>query len=290
MSLTVLLVLASCKGGDEGPAAKPSAADAGEVAIAVDVAVATRGRLARAATTTGVVQAAKQASLRAETGGRVVEVKVEDGMRVAKGDLLVRIDDTRQSIAVAGAKAQLAAVREDLAYAKKELERKQRLSEKGSIASAALDAAEYQKAKAEAGVATADANLRSARRSLADTRVYAPFDGIASSVMIDVGDTTAPGAPLADIFDLAQVEVRVGLAGLDPRAGVGHVLEVLCADVGADRDDHSTHVERVGGLRGGDGLGLAFVGVGLLAGIGLAVGGEDDHDLVAWVLRLMLDG
>jgi multidrug efflux system membrane fusion protein len=227
------MLLAGCKGGEEGPAPKPSPADAGEVAISVDVAVARRGQIARAASTTGVVQAAKQASLRAETGGRVAKVEVEDGQLVNEGALLLRIDDTRQTIAVAGAKAQLAAMKEDLAFAEKELERKRRLAEKGSIASAALDAAEYQKAKAEAGVASADANLRSARRSLADTRVVAPFEGIASSVMVDLGDTTAPGAPLLELFDLSQIELRVGLAG-DELAGleVGSKATIRVEDLG----------------------------------------------------------
>lgn len=225
--------LAACKGDGVGPAPRPSAAAAGEVAIAVDVAVARRGRIAHAASTTGVVSAVRQASLRAETGGRVSEVRVEDGATVSAGDLLIRIDDTRQSIAVAGARAQLTAVSEDLSYAEKELARKRRLAEKGSIASAALDAAEYQRAKAQAGVATAEANLRSARRALADTKVSAPFDGIASNVMVDVGDTTAPGAPLAEVFDLARIKVRIGLAG-DELVGlsVGAAAGIRIEDLG----------------------------------------------------------
>jgi RND family efflux transporter MFP subunit len=240
VALFVWAGLSSCKDRDARPDAAPSAAAAGEVAIAVELAVAKRGRIARSASTTGIVQAARQASLRAETGGRVVELVVEDGQRVSQGDLLVRIDDTRQHIGVAAARAQLSAVKEDLAFAEKELARKEGLAKSGSIAAAVLDAATYQKAKAEAGVASAEANLRSARRQLVDTRVVAPFDGVVSALMVDAGDTTAPGAPLISVYDLSEVKVRVGLAG-DELAGL---------EVGSQSN---IRVEDLGGLeRGGE--------------------------------------
>jgi hypothetical protein len=62
-------------------------------------------------------------------------------------------------------------------------------------------------------------------------------------------------------------------------AGVGHVLQVRVADVGADADDEGLDAGRERGLCGGDGLGLTILGIGLRAGVGLAVGRE--HDVLA---------
>jgi membrane fusion protein (multidrug efflux system) len=210
-------VVATAPAGCEAEAEAPPPSDAvpnpGDGAIRIDVAAARLGRLEREVTATGMTSPWRDANLRAETGGRVLEVTVDNGDEVVAGALLVRIDGSRQQLAISGASARVEALEQDVELARTELERKQGLVNKGSLPAAQLDAAEHTLERAEAALDGAQADLGSARRSSRDARLSAPIDGVVTRRIVDVGDTVAPGAPLLDLVDLAKIRVRVGLAG-----------------------------------------------------------------------------
>lgn len=203
----------ACQADGEAPAPSVPVSDPGEGAIRIDAARARLGRLERRVTATGMTSPWRDANLRAEVGGRVLEVAIDNGDVVAAGDLLVRIDGSRQQLAISGASARVDALEQDVALAQTELERKQGLVNKGSLPAAQLDAAEHTLERAQAALEGAQADLGSARRSSRDARLSAPIDGVVTRRIVDVGDTVAPGAPLLDLVDLAKIRVRVGLAG-----------------------------------------------------------------------------
>jgi RND family efflux transporter MFP subunit len=221
-----------CKEVGEAPAPSVAVPDPGDGAIRVDVAVARLGRLERQVTATGMTSAWRDANLRSEVGGRVLEVRVDNGDVVEAGALLVRVDASRQQLAVSGASARVAALEQDVALARTDLERKRGLAAKGSLPTAQLDTAEHNLERAEAALSGAQADLGSARRSSKDARLSAPIDGIVTHRLVDVGDTVAPGTPLLDLVDLSRIRVRVGLAGneiarLDQHAEARVIIEDL---------------------------------------------------------------
>lgn len=221
-----------CKDDEVAPAPSEAVPDPGLGAIRVEAATARVGVLSRELTATGMTSAWRDANLRAEAGGRVIELKVDNGDTVEAGDLLVRIDGSRQRLAVSGASARVTALEHDVELARTDLERKQALVAKGSLPQAQLDAAQHALDRAEAALDGAEADLGSARRSKKDARLAAPIAGIVTRRMIDEGDTIAPGAPLLDLVDLDKIRVRVGLAGseiagLDPELEATVVIEDL---------------------------------------------------------------
>lgn len=123
-----------------------------------------------------------------EVGGRIVEVLVAEGDHVEAGDLLFRLDPEPYQLqmqeaaaAIAGAQASLtalqndtdlvgvdiAAAREDIAYAESRLERQRALWERGFTTRSDLDAAEHQVAQAREALRQAEARQREARARLA---------------------------------------------------------------------------------------------------------------------------
>jgi membrane fusion protein, multidrug efflux system len=123
-----------------------------------------------------------------EVGGRIVEVMVAEGDHVEAGDLLFRLDPEPYQLqmqeaaaAIAGAQASLtalqndtdlvgvdiAAAREDIAYAESRLERQRALWERGFTTRSDLDAAEHQVAQAREALRQAEARQREARARLA---------------------------------------------------------------------------------------------------------------------------
>ncbi|MFO7562523.1 MAG: efflux RND transporter periplasmic adaptor subunit [Enhygromyxa sp.] len=225
----------ACQTEGEAPAPSTPIPDPGEGAIRIDAAEAQLGRLERRVTATGMTSPWRDANLRAEVGGRVLEVAIDNGDVVEAGDLLVRIDGSRQQLAISGASARVDALEQDLALAQTELERKQALVDKGSLPTAQLDAARHNVERAQAGLSGAKADLGSARRSSRDARLSAPIDGIVTRRIVDVGDTVAPGSPLLDLVDLSKIRVRVGLAGNEiARLDQQSEAQVFIEDLGGE--------------------------------------------------------
>lgn len=211
--LAVAAAVVGCTGKGEAPAPDQPVRDPGEAAIRVDTSQARVGRLEREVTATGITSPWQETNLRAEAGGRVLSVSVDNGDVVEVGDALLKIDGSRQRLAVSGASAQVDALERDVELARSDAERKRALAQKGSLPAAQLEAADNRLERAEAALAGAKANLGSARRSTRDTRITAPIAGIVARRVVDQGDVIGPGTPLLDVVDLSKVRVQVGLAG-----------------------------------------------------------------------------
>lgn len=236
--LAALLLAAGCKEADVAPAPSEPVLDPGAGAIRVEAAAARLGVLERGMTATGMTAPWRESNLRAEVGGRVLEVAVDNGDRIAAGDALLKIDGSRQRIAVSGASARVDALEQDVELARTDFDRKQALVAKGSLPSAQLDAARHAVERAEAALEAARADLGGARRSSKDTHLTAPIDGLVTRRLVDVGDTLAPGAPLLDLVDLTKIRVHVGLAGseigrLDTQAEARVRIEDLGGELAA---------------------------------------------------------
>ncbi len=203
----------ACAREDVAPPPEQALPDPGLGAIRVEVGEARLGRIDRPLTATGMTAPWREANLRAEVGGRVLELEVDNGDVVAVGDRLLKVDGSRQRLAVSGANARVDALEQDLEFARSELERKQALVAKGSLPAAQLDAAQLLVDRAESAIEGARIEVGAARRSSKDTHVEAPIAGVVARRLVDLGDTIGPGAPLLDIVDLAQIRVRIGLSG-----------------------------------------------------------------------------
>ena len=83
------------------------------------------------------------------------------------------------------------------------------------------------KQAASAQLSAATAQMREARKRLADCQLRAPISGFIGMRQIEVGDTVAPGVPVFSVVDLDPVKVRVGI----PEAEVGKVREGARAEV-----------------------------------------------------------
>lgn len=226
----------ACAREDVAPPPEQALPDPGLGAIRVEAGTARLGRIDRPLTATGMTAPWREANLRAEVGGRVLALEVDNGDLVAPGDRLLEVDGSRQRIAISGAGARIDALEQDLEFARDDLERKQGLFAKGSLPKVQLDASQLLVDRAESAIAGARIELGAARRSSKDTHVEAPIAGVVARRLVDLGDTIGPGAPLLDIVDLAKIRVRIGLSGseigrLDQQAPAELRIEDLGGEV-----------------------------------------------------------
>lgn len=146
----------------------------------------------------GTVRAKLHARLEAKLSGGILEMRAVSGQSVKAGELLVRLDaqEIRARLDQALATQQQAA--SDLARFRALLPRQ------------AATQAEFDAVQARARVA--DAALIEAQTMLGYTEVAAPFDGVITRKLADVGDLAAPGKPLLDIEDATHLRLEADIS------------------------------------------------------------------------------
>jgi membrane fusion protein (multidrug efflux system) len=145
----------------------------------------------------GTIEEVSGTSLSFSVGGMVKQVLVDEGQRVSKGQLLAVVDDeTTRSAHTAALSARQQA--ED-AY-----RRMKQLHDNGSLP-------EIQWVEVESKLRQAVSSEQIARKSLHDTRLYAPFAGVIGQKSIDVGQNAIPGMQTFKLVNINRVKVKISI-------------------------------------------------------------------------------
>jgi RND family efflux transporter MFP subunit len=197
----LVLPLAAC--GRDGTAADAKAENAPTVLTVgpENVAIVQRGLLSSGPAISGALTPEREATIRAETGGSLVQTYVDQGSRVSKGQLLGRIDASAIEDQYLSARSAVTAAQSSADNAKRELERTERLFSAGAIAQRDLDQARNANTAAQSQLADAKARLANAAKQLAYTKIEAPFSGIVSLRSASAGDVVSPGTALFTVVD-----------------------------------------------------------------------------------------
>lgn len=116
-------------------------------------------------------------ALRAGVGGEVVNVNVEQGEQVAKGQLLLKLGDRVQASQLKAAEAALVYLSFKLQLAEENYERQQELYDEGSLSTVELQLIELGVLHDKSVVASARAVVDEVKQNLAYTQIIAPADG-----------------------------------------------------------------------------------------------------------------
>lgn len=193
------------------PASAPGGGGAGPVAV--EVAAVKAEAAVEAAQAVGSLRALQTTVLRPEVAGRIVRLNVADGQRVAKGQVLVQLEDAVQQAQLAQAQAQAAA-------ADSQVRRQQELLAQGFVSASAVE-------QATTAAQVAQAQVQLARAQLLRYQVRAPFGGVAGIRLVSLGDYVKEGADLLSLEDAshlwADFRVPEQLAG---RLRVGQAVQL----------------------------------------------------------------
>jgi len=155
----------------------------------------------------GIVEAVRQSTVAAQIAGRIVELRADAGDRVAKGQVLARIDEREAAQVVASNEAQIARATADLANAKANLDRNRKLLERQYISQAAVDRSQAEHDAALAALAAAKAGTGAAAAARSYTLIAAPFAGVIAERSVALGEMAQPGRALFTLFDPAELRV-----------------------------------------------------------------------------------
>jgi len=185
--MTLATLLVACSDGGEPPAFPPP-----EVSVATPV----QRSVTEWDEYSGRVEAIDAVEIRPRVGGYLAGVHFEEGMPVAKGDLLFTIDDREYRAAAASARADLARAESRLALARQELARSESLIAARAVSQGELEARQGELSQAEADRLAARARLDQAELTLGFTRITAPISGRTGAAMIKPGNLLAPDQSL----------------------------------------------------------------------------------------------
>jgi membrane fusion protein, macrolide-specific efflux system len=171
---------------------------------------------------TGKVEPQEQIEVKSKVAGQVLEVPIDEGALVKKGQLLLELDPIDYQRDVARAQAEVSQAKIALEYAQLNHDRKKRGLQDRGVAQIDVDfAANEVKAKSVA-VEGAQIALETARDRLRYTRVVSPIDGTVLELGIEKGEVVTPGVqqtfegrPLLTVGDLSTLIVRCELNQID---------------------------------------------------------------------------
>lgn len=144
-----------------------------------------------------VVEAVQQTTVGAQVAGRILEVRADAGQRVAKGEVLMRIDAREASEAARAAEAQFA-------VAKLNYERQQQLLARKFVSQAAVD-------RAKADFDAAAAQRAAAGASQSHATIVAPMAGVIARRHAELGDMAMPGVPLFTLYQPGSLRVTASV-------------------------------------------------------------------------------
>lgn len=200
--LAVASALVACSKQGKDP--KDAKADTKAVQLQVapeDLLTVQGSSLASGPVITGSIQPERKADLRAEVSAVVLQVLKENGERVKRGDVLVKLDETAIRDSLGSAEASARAASQALEQAERQFERLKTLRASGMTSVQALDDAEVRRNSAQSEVAASRTRAALARQQLQRTLVRAPFDGVVSERKVSAGDTAAIGKELLKVID-----------------------------------------------------------------------------------------
>jgi RND family efflux transporter MFP subunit len=159
----------------------------------------------------GEVRPRYESRLGFRVGGKIVERRVDVGVNVKDGQVLMRLDPQDLRLAEAQARATLRAAETERDLAQADYKRHQNLRAQNFVSQAVLDAKQAALRAAQANVDAARAASRGQSNQAGYANLEADADGVVTAVDAEVGQVVAAGAPVVRVARTDEKEVVIGI-------------------------------------------------------------------------------
>jgi membrane fusion protein (multidrug efflux system) len=186
MRIAILLVFVAGAAFAQAPKGPPPAMPVKAAAARIAPAVDEVGAV-------GTLRADEAVTIRPEIAGRVVEFRFKEGQAVARGAVLVRLDQSELGAVLASSRAQLK-------WEEQRMERAEDMHKKGFISQQGLDDQKTNLVRARAKLAEDEAKL-------AKTEMRASFSGVTGLRQVSEGQYVAAGTDIARLEKIDQLKL-----------------------------------------------------------------------------------
>lgn len=232
-----------------------------EAAIAVKTIITNAAEIEIRVQSQGVVVPRTRTSLISEVSGAVLAVSdaFVVGGTFETGDMLLKVDPTDYEVAVQRAEARLISAQAQMELEKArsaQAEKEWEITGRPKSEAPTLLLRQPYLLEAEAKLLQAKAELKQAKIKLQKTVIRAPYSGMVSKKLADVGQFVGLGTPIGETFAIDFIEVRLPLTerdmtmmdGLSSAGGLTDKLVVLSGTVDGQTASWTANVQRSEGV------------------------------------------
>ncbi|MFM6934780.1 MAG: efflux RND transporter periplasmic adaptor subunit [Flavobacteriales bacterium] len=149
----------------------------------------------------GTYEANHQNNVASDASGKLIELKVKEGDMVVKGQVLARLDNELIQLQIENAKLNIAQLKND----------NNRFSSLRK--DQAVSAVEAE--KMELALKSAEVQLKQLQKQLKSTAIIAPFNGVVTKKLVDLGSMVMPGTPIVELTDISSLKLTVSVPERD---------------------------------------------------------------------------
>lgn len=175
--------------------------------IPIEVAVVQEQAIHQVVQLTGTVTSTRAAHLSTAISGLVASIDVDAGSRVAKGDVLLELDPELAQLQLRSAEARAEQARFALADARRRYSEARVLAPQRSIAETVVRDLAAEVAEDEAALHQAEADAGYQQGILARHQLKAPFDGVVSAKLTELGEWVDPGRAVFELVATGDVRL-----------------------------------------------------------------------------------
>lgn len=169
-----------------------------EFAIPIQIATVGEKTVSNGLTATGEFKGWEEVILVAESQGSIEYLKIEEGQKIKKGQVIAKVDAVSLSSQLSGAQSAFAKAEKDVA-------RYERLLKVGAVSQSALEDIRIQKENARA-------NIAQINQQLSFTVIKSPIDGVVNRLMIEETGFVLAGNEIAEIVQIDRLKINVNIA------------------------------------------------------------------------------
>lgn len=207
-SVLLSVVSAACSGGAQEAQGAPGG---GMPPAEVSTLTLDPKPVPRTSEFVATIQSLASTTIQPQVEGIVTRIFVKSGDRVRARQPLVQIDPDRQQATVASLEASRVAREADVAFAKQQLTRMQKLFEAGAVSRQELEQAETAHQTAEAQLNAIQSQIREGRVELQYYRVTAPAAGVIGDIPIRTGDRVTQSTVITTIDQSRGLEAYISV-------------------------------------------------------------------------------
>ena len=184
--------------------------------------VAQRGNLTIAVNSTGVIEPTLTVELKSKASGEIIELPIEEGDMVKKGQLIARLDQKTAKNDFDQSQADLEVAQVALSQAEKQTQRQKQLYERELISEHDYETAVLAEEQANSNLVRAKTALEDAKERLSDTIIKSPIDGIVLQKFVEKGQIISSGisavtggTTIAMVADMSRAYVKTAVDEVD---------------------------------------------------------------------------
>lgn len=196
--------------------------DSGRNKVKFKEVIVERGTFQIIVMANGVVKSIDRIEIKSKASGEIVELPVEEGDFISKGDLIARLDQRDERAEVAQTQADFDIAMAELKQAKSTFDRRNKLFQDNLISEEEQGQIELGLAVARGKLVQATTSLERAKERLSESVVRAPINGIILQKYVEKGQIIASGVsnvsggtPIVDIADMSSVYIETGIDEID---------------------------------------------------------------------------